>query len=405
MNAAAVEQAQAPRTPRELVLREWTPWAGDLTLDEASRLARHADHVLDVDINRNGAIVLRPQSYVGRLRIDDFDVRIAPKVPVETVLAMLGEAFDLVDFKPNVRMGEHDSLEGLLVRAFIGEVDALLRQGLHRVYVEEEDVLPSLRGRVNVRATSDLFMRGAPRVACRFEEFTANNVENQVLTSALRAIAMNTAIQPQQRLVARRLEQDFVGVDPRTVDVAGIAALGRDVRSKHYRRGLSLAELVLRAMGFHERHGAWRSCGFLVDMNKLFETVLTQRLVQILSPLGFDVQRQMQTTLDVGGDVVVKPDIVIRSRNGRTVIVDAKYKTDAMPSNADLYQMVAYCRAMGVSDAILIDVAVGADRKLLVRDGVVTIHTMHVDLGSMASMSATVGRAAARIAAMPAFVL
>jgi 5-methylcytosine-specific restriction enzyme subunit McrC len=275
------------------VLREWTPWAVDLTLEEASKLARQAGDVLDVDIDRRGAIVVRPQSYVGRFRTEDFDVRIDPKVPVASVLAMLGDAFDLVDFKSRVLVGEHHSIEDLIVRAFVAEVEGLLRLGLHRVYTESDDALSAVRGRVLVRATTDLFLRGVPRVACRFEEFTTNNIENQVIAAALRAVSMNGVLQAQHRLGARKLAEEFDGVDQlHHLDLGGVHRLGLDVRTRHYRRGLALAEMILRAMGFHERHGNWRSSGFLIDMNRLFETVLTKRLAAALSPLGFDVQRQ-----------------------------------------------------------------------------------------------------------------
>jgi 5-methylcytosine-specific restriction enzyme subunit McrC len=387
--------------PRAIALREWAPWAVDLTLDEASRLARQAGDILDVDIDRRGAIVVRPQSYVGRFRTEDFDIRIDPKVPVESVLAMLGDAFDLVDFMPRVLVGEHHSIEDLIVRAFVAEVEALLRLGLHRVYTESEEALSSVRGRVLVRATTDLFLRGVPRVACRFEEFTTNNVENQVVAAALRAVSMNGALQPQHRLGARKLAGDFVGVDAlQQLDLDGVQRLGLDVRTRHYRRALGLAEMILRAMGFHERHGARRSSGFLIDMNRLFETVLTKRLTQALSPIGFDVQRQVHTTLDLDGEVQVRPDIVVRDRSGRSAIVDAKYKNAATPSQADMYQMIAYCRAMGVTEAVLVDVAGGPERRYLIRDGVITVHTMHIDLSSMATLATSVRNVAERIAVL-----
>lgn len=397
MTAVAVRTGAQPRA---IALREWAPWAVDLTLDEASRLARQAGHILDVDIDRRGAIVVRPQSYVGRFRTEDFDIRIDPKVPVESVLAMLGDAFELVDFMPRVLVGDHHSIEDLIVRAFVGEVEALLRLGLHRVYTESDETLSSVRGRVLVRPTTDLFLRGVPRVACRFEEFTTNNSENQVIAAALRAVSMNGVLQPQHRLGARKLGGNFVGVDDLRIDLDAIPRLGLDVRTRHYRRALGLAEMILRAMGFHERHGGWRSSGFLINMNRLFETVLTKRLTQALRPIGLDVQRQVQTTLDLDGEVQVRPDIVVRSPSGRSAIVDAKYKNAATPAQADMYQMIAYCRAMGVTDAVLVDVAAGAERRYLIRDGVITVHTMHIDLTSMATLATSVRNVAERIASL-----
>lgn len=388
-------------SPRPLILREWTPWAGALTLEEAARLASDAGDILDVDLARRGGIVVRPKSWVGRLRTTDFDVSIEAKVPVESILAMLGEAFDGVTFSKPVGVGGHHTIEDLIVRAFLADAEALLRQGLHRIYTEESDTLSAVRGRVLVRETTDLFLRGVPRVACRFEEFTPNTIENQVLAAALRAVAMNTVLQPAHRQMARRLAVDFVDVDEvRTIDVAGIRRLGLDVRTRHYRRPLALAEMILRAMGFQERHGTWRASGFLINMNQLFETVLSNRFVRGLTPRGFTVERQFPSSLDVGGKIAIRPDIIVRERRGQVIIVDAKYKDATTPAPADLYQMVAYCRALGVTDAVLIDVATGPERHDVIRDGVIVIHTLHVDLSSMTTLSATVDQAIDRVAAL-----
>jgi 5-methylcytosine-specific restriction enzyme subunit McrC len=390
-------------TPRQIVLREWTPWSGDLSLDDASRLAREASHILDVDIDRSGAIVVRPLSYVGRVAVGGFDVRIVPKVPIESVLAFLAEAFDLVDFNPSASMGQHDTIENLIVRAFLSEVDRLLMSGLHRVYVDQRDELLALRGRVDVRTTTDLFLRGIPRVACTFEEFSTNNIENQVLLAAVIAVTANASIISSYRAAAARLERDLSGVDVQRVDVDGIAQLGRDVRTKHYRRALGLADLILRAMGFHERHGTWRSSGFLVDMNKLFETLLTRRLTALLRPQGIEVERQVRTTLDFGEEVDIRPDMVLRAHSGRRLVVDAKYKVDPTPSQADLYQMVAYCRAMDVEDAVLIDVASAPAHHIVIRDGVTVIHALHVELTSLAALTESVTRVGGTLAGMLGF--
>jgi 5-methylcytosine-specific restriction enzyme subunit McrC len=389
--------------PRPLVLREWVPWSGDLSLAEASALARQAGAALDVDIDRQGRICVRPKGFVGRLRTDDFDIHISPKVPVETVLALLAEAFDLAQFGQHVKYGEHASVEDFIVRALVADVETLLRRGLHRVYREHDADLSAMRGRVLVRQTTDHFLNARPMVACRFDEFTADCVENRVLLAALDRVAMSACIQTRHRLAARQVSAVFaeVGTDAIVdIDIDAVASLGRDVRTRHYRQALGLAELVLRSMGFHERHGAWRSSGFLVDMAKLFERLLTARLRRSMLPLGYDVQSQLETTLDVDGHVKIIPDIVVRSPQGKGVIVDAKYKDESTPSQADMYQMVAYCRALGIHDAVLVNVAGGSRRTFVVRDGVVAIHVMHVDLESMATFGASVSETADRLIAL-----
>ena len=51
----------------------------------------------------------------------------------------------------------------------------------------------------------------------------------------------------------------------------------------------------------------------------------------------------------------MRPDVTVY-RDGRpTLVVDAKWKRPAgAPSPADLYQMLAYCTALGVGRAVLV---------------------------------------------------
>jgi 5-methylcytosine-specific restriction enzyme subunit McrC len=132
-------------------------------------------------------------------------------------------------------------------------------------------------------------------------------------------------------------------------------------------------------------------------MNKLFERVVTRRLSRLLRSRGIVVYEQFATTLDVDDAVAIIPDIVIRNPLGRTIVADTKYKKAVESANQDLYQMVAYCRALGATDAVLIDVAEGEPRQLLVRDNVIAIHTLHVDLRTPETLTTSIAEVAARL--------
>ncbi len=108
---------------------------------------------------------------------------------------------------------------------------------------------------------------------------------------------------------------------------------------------------MLRATSVEHDRGAVAVSGFLLDMPKLFEDFVTAALKEALeSAYGGRVEPQSRHYLDVAGRILLKPDIIWR-RDGTTVaVVDAKYKS-GKPSgypNADLYQLLAYCTALGL---------------------------------------------------------
>jgi 5-methylcytosine-specific restriction enzyme subunit McrC len=377
------------REPRRLILREWVPWVGELTPADAAALARAAPEVLRVEFDRTGATRLVPGSHVGRFRAAGFDLWIEPKVPMMTLLSMLMEVSGLVKLMPTVGVAEGERLEDFIARAFLHEVGGVVRQGLHRLYARHEDQVTVVRGRLDVRKTTSLHSRARPRAHCEFDEFTNDTPENRVLLAALRALAQNEAVSQKWRAHARAMQPEFLGVAEVTPEAEGLVQLGSDPRTRHYQMALRLAALVLRATGFHERHGALRSSGFLVDMNALFETLLTKQLSAALHPLGIEVRGQVRDTLDIDGRVRIRPDLLVQGPDGRRVVVDAKYKVAREPSPADLYQMVAYCRVLGASSAVLVGAGERSYNEVRVRDGT-TVYLESMSLATPVDLAGSV---------------
>jgi 5-methylcytosine-specific restriction endonuclease McrBC regulatory subunit McrC len=57
-------------------------------------------------------------------------------------------------------------------------------------------------------------------------------------------------------------------------------------------------------------------------------------------------------SLDLGKKITIRPDILIYLDDSPYLVVDAKYKLSA--SQEDLYQMLAYCHAVGINQAVLV---------------------------------------------------
>jgi 5-methylcytosine-specific restriction enzyme subunit McrC len=91
------------------------------------------------------------------------------------------------------------------------------------------------------------------------------------------------------------------------------------------------------------------------------------------------------------------------SRGHCTAVIDAKYKALRLADapNADLYQMLAYCKVMELSRGHLV-YAAGDElpRTHVIRNSGVEVHVHTIDLAaSLSGLRAQVDRLAARIAA------
>lgn len=368
---------------RRLELQEWS--ASDLFLNasELEQLLRHAHKVVRLQPLRDGRVQVQPVGVVGRLRLDTLDLIIRPKTPVPTLLQILSEAHDLAEFLPKLAgYGTADDFVDLVAALFLLQVDRLVRQGLRRSYVEREAVLQTVRGRIDLRKTLELHARARPDAWCQFEEFTLDGPENRLLLAALRVVAAQQALPAERRVLARRLTRDFPGVQAPAQASALRAPTRRTTRlNRHYEPALGLAELILASKGLAHQFGLVPAAGFLLDMARLFERFVAKRLRALLALHGVRTFEQDRHPLDEAEAYVVKPDLVLQQdSSGKRLVVDTKYKTGDHASREDLYQMIAYCRALSVPRGVLIQVGRGESSSIAVRDQATEIEVLHIDL-------------------------
>ena len=96
--------------------------------------------------------------------------------------------------------------------------------------------------------------------------------------------------------------------------------------------------------------------GFVIDMATVFEDFVTISLGDALARIAGRVEPQDRQTLDIGGSVDMRPDLVWYRHGAPIAVIDAKYKAEKIAGypNADLYQLLAYCTALGLHTGHLV---------------------------------------------------
>src|SRR5262249_8633664 len=120
--------------------------------------------------------------------------------------------------------------------------------------------------------------------------------------------------------------------------------------NERYAPSLRLAELILHASSIDAPKGQLAATAFIFDMNKVFEDFVSVAVREAMRPFGGEVRAQWRGWLDRDRQLVIKPDITWWSGERCLAIADAKYKALELKSmpNADAYQMLAYCTALGL---------------------------------------------------------
>jgi 5-methylcytosine-specific restriction enzyme subunit McrC len=323
---------------------------------------------------------LRTRSTIGTLYAGDLELRILPKCGTKNVLAMLGWAHDLATISTELEHHEKtDDLRRFLVALLVAQLEDLTRTGLRRGYVQQADDLPVLRGRL---ALARHLRRGpvvAPSLPCTFEDFTADLPANQAIRYTLERIGAFGA--PELDLRLRRLRHAFAITSRRPFRGAELDRFTYDRLTVAYRPVHRLCNIILDGLGADDDHGSNPLGSFVVDMNILFERFVAAWLAEHL-PSAWELSRQHPVRFDRGGSKRLNADIVLVRDRLLRLVADTKYRMGGgAPADNELYQVLAYARALGVHHAVLLypDVSTPG-RSLTVRDGENTIHADGIDL-------------------------
>ena len=341
---------------------------GDSDRELAARLVDQEGSRLVVEELRDG-LRIRTSSWVGVVRLGGFEIRVTPKL-------VGGDAFlvDLVEETSGLEalkrtVGRRtlppggNNLFDLFAWLLAEACTEVLRAGILRDYVEEEDTLPVLRGRLRLdRQVRERFGQ-LDRLICRFDDLREDVLENQILAFALSFCAprvANPIVSAHVRQLAAVFREACEGA------VLGPDLLREEVTynrlNDHYRAAHELARLLLGGFGPTEilSGGATRSFAFLIDMNLLFEKLVHRVVSHCLEgdQARVDYQRSERSIVwDVNRRspyMRVIPDLVVQARHSPSgrLPIDAKYKLydTRRVEPADVYQLFLYAFAFAPLD-------------------------------------------------------
>jgi len=373
---------------RRLALTEYRR-AAFPALPAGSARALHATTGVQVSSTLGGArTILQARSTVGAVRVglgaDCVELQIRPKVGVSRLLWLLGHARDQSGWREDdVEIGTETGLVAAMAVMFTARCRRALAAGVLRGYEEREETRPGLRGRL--READQMRARpGLPLpLEVRFDDYTINIPENRVLrTAAIRLLGLSD-VSPLVRMALTRLNRELAEADALAPGTP-TPQITLTRLNRRYAPALHIARFVLERTSVEYTHGAQSATGFLFDMNHVFEDWLTTALTVALETRSGTVHSQRPLILDEDSGVTMQTDMTWSSGADCLAVIDAKYKRlqQAGPRSEDVYQVLAYCTALGIRSGHLVYAAGGPPRVLTVRNSGVRVHTHVISLNA-----------------------
>jgi 5-methylcytosine-specific restriction enzyme subunit McrC len=315
-----------------------------------------ASRVVDARGLGDGAWELTAGTKVGATRIGDLIIRIHPKVPIQRLLFLLGYARSPGWHTAPVPFDPVPDLVAALAFAFARHAEHATDQGLLQGYVETDDTLTVLRGRLREQDQLRQRFGQVLPLLVRYDDYTTDIPENRLLRAAAERLLRVPLLDPRARRRLRGLLATLIDITP--------LVRGRQIPpwiptrlNERYHPALQLAELILRDNAVDLPAGDLTMDGFLVDMWQVFEDFVTTALTAALKPHGGYTRPQDNTHhLDDDGRVRIKPDLVWYHHGRTAAVIDAKYKAEKPAGfpDADLYQLLAYCTALNLDTGHLV---------------------------------------------------
>ena len=311
---------------------------------------------------------VKATQYVGMLSSATTRLEILPKInnlgvadTRHVLIRMIGIAWNVPIEDGDVTGHDYqncDLLE-LLIGLFALRLLKEVRAGLFRAYRQHEDDLTRLRGKMDVTRQFTKFAATSQRLACRYDEFTADTSVNRLLLCAVVFLRRKTVHPGTQRLL-NEIFAHLPDVQMVSAPEALAAKVSPNRANQRWETLAKLSRLFLLSV-YQTAHGGNREgIALLFDMNVLFESYVAVLVRKACVPLGYEVRTQGPNDYLTRDNVFqTRPDVYVK-RGDDAIVLDTKWKkVDIAKPNfgvdqTDAYQMHAYAHVYKSRATILL---------------------------------------------------
>jgi len=347
---------------RLLQLREFEPKRAVPLRQEQVDDLRQLCRTLRVQptVGQVGHYDLTVEGEIGAINVRDLAVEIRPKLDVEHVFFILSYALDPKGWRPDdFTFGSNASLVEAIVFSFATHVDRALKRGLLHGYLQTEESIATIRGRLRFDEQIRRRLGRAPPFEVRYEDYTPDVTENRLIKAAVGRLGRMYLRLPESRARLRRIAAALDTVTAVPYDPRLLPDLVYTRLNQHYRAAVELAKLIIRSTTFDLTWGPAHGSAFLVDMKKAFENFVVIALREDLGVSQRDFPQGshgMKLHLDEGSNITLQPDLSWWMGGQCHFVGDVKYKRVNVEGvqHPDVYQVLAYAVAANLPGGLLI---------------------------------------------------
>lgn len=348
-------------------------------IHEFSENEENADALdfMRIGYKRNVGDVVTIKNYVGLIQMKNgCQVQVLPKISFDTgedagnketkrvFLKMLKsmKGFPSKVFNDANLKVDRMNLYEIFINMYLQEVRQLVKRGIKSAYVGQEDNLRYYKGKLLTSQHIRSNVTHKERFYVAYDEFHPNRPENRLIKATLLKLQKLTSSAENAKEI-RQLLTAFEMVDPSANYTKDFSQVTIDRNTKDYEMLMQWSKVFLLNKSFTTFSGKSTSRALLFPMESVYESYVAQQMKKVFGPAGWEVSSQDKgyyLFTEPRKQFALRPDIVCQ-RDGRTVIMDTKWKSlinseraNYGISQSDMYQMYAYSKKYGTSEIWLL---------------------------------------------------
>lgn len=277
-------------------------------------------------------------------------------IPIQNIYYLLCYAWDKLEEGDYVDVKKIDSTElvDLFAKVLLNGVTRLLRRGIDRDYLEYNDTLNTIKGKVDFVVSGRRNLFANAQVYCHFDEMSHNILQNQIIKVTLLSLINNEKLNSDLKDELVHIFRFFAQLDTVVLTPKAFRSVQLHRNNHFYNFLLQICELIYEFSLIDESTGKTRFKDFIRDEKKmayLFEEFVRNFYKREL----IDAKVYREDIYWEGKKQTLLPkmqtDISIDTGH-KKIIIDTKYYKEALSTNYDreairsnnLYQIYAYLK-------------------------------------------------------------
>jgi 5-methylcytosine-specific restriction enzyme subunit McrC len=249
---------------------------------------------------------------------------------IKNIYYMLSYAFQALTQSAyeDLAVEAFEDMHNLFAAILAKGIGLQLKRGLYREYINGQNDLLTLRGKINLPGTIKNRIAHKQALSCEFDELSENNLLNQILKTTVMLLLRHAKVKPAFKDALKKEMLFFSGVDTLEPSAIQWSQIRFQRNNQTYRMLVSICQLIMEGMLLTTEKGEYRLATFVDEqrMCRLYEKFILAYYNQHFPMLSVSAAQIPWSLDDQIGTMlpVMQSDITLQKGN-TVLIIDAKY--------------------------------------------------------------------------------